>query len=112
MATPARKTTPQPMPEQDILNIDGAAALLGVSVKTFSKVLRQGDVPGRKVGREWKFSRQALIDWIGNSRSRDFLDTDSEGGDGDGISESPRGRDPRPPRKKPSQDDGYSVDNL
>ena len=74
MATSNRKTTPDPMPDHEILNIDGAAAFLGVSVKTFSKVLREGDVPGRKVGREWKFSRQALIDWIGSSRSRAFLD--------------------------------------
>ena len=62
------------MPDREILNIDGAAAFLGVSVKTFSKVLREGDVPGRKVGREWKFSRQALIDWIGQSKSRHFLE--------------------------------------
>lgn len=74
MARAKRKTTPSPMPDREILNIDSAAAFLGVSVKTFSKVLREGDVPGRKVGREWKFSRQALIDWVGGSRSRSFLD--------------------------------------
>ncbi len=74
MTQTPRKTTPNPMPDQEVLNIDGAAALLGVSVKTFSKVLREGDVPGRKVGREWKFSRRALIDWIGQSRSANFLD--------------------------------------
>ena len=48
MAARTRKTTPSPMPDREILNIDGAAAFLGVSVKTFSKVLREGDVPGRK----------------------------------------------------------------
>ena len=69
-----RRTTPEPMPDREILNIDGAAALLGVSIKTFSKVLREGEVPGRKVGREWKFSRTALIEWVGSSRSRAFLD--------------------------------------
>lgn len=74
MSNSNRKSTPHPMPDQEILNIDDAAAFLGVSVKTFSKVLREGDVPGRKVGREWKFSRQALIDWIGESRSSHFLD--------------------------------------
>jgi hypothetical protein len=51
MAPRQRKTTPNPMPDREILNIDGAAAFLGVSVKTFSKVLREGDVPGRKFGR-------------------------------------------------------------
>jgi excisionase family DNA binding protein len=72
MAPRQRKTTPNPMPDREILNIDGAAAFLGVSVKTFSKVLREGDVPGRKVGREWKFSRQALIDWVASGTSSDF----------------------------------------
>ncbi|MBM3984462.1 MAG: helix-turn-helix domain-containing protein, partial [Planctomycetes bacterium] len=78
MAQRERKTTPSPMPDREILNIDGAAAFLGVSIKTFSKVLRDGDVPGRKVGREWKFSRQALIDWVGSRTSRDFLDAGDE----------------------------------
>ena len=73
-----RRTTPEPMLDREILNIDGAAALLGVSIKTFSKVLREGEVPGRKVGREWKFSRTALIEWVGSSRSRAFLEAAEE----------------------------------
>ena len=107
MTNAQRKTTPHPMPaEQEILNIDGAAALLGVSIKTFSKVLREGDVPGRKVGREWKFSRRALIDWIGQSRSRNFLDqTDN------GLGErARRGRTASVRRRK--TDDGFSADDL
>jgi excisionase family DNA binding protein len=58
--------------QRDILNIDEAAELLGVSVKTFNKVLHSEDMPARKIGREWKFSRQALIAWVGNGRSREF----------------------------------------
>lgn len=57
---------------RDILNIDQAAELLGVSVKTFNKVLHSENLPGRKIGREWKFSRQALIDWVGGGRSEEF----------------------------------------
>ena len=63
---------------RDILNIDEAAELLGVSVKTFNKVLHSEDMPARKIGREWKFSRRALIDWVGSGRSQDFY---REGGD-------------------------------
>lgn len=110
MAGNSRKTTPQPMPDQEILNIDGAAALLGVSVKTFSKVLRDGDVPGRKVGREWKFSRQALIDWIGSSRSRSFLDQGERTIEDVRPRGAARGASPR--RRKTALDDGYSVDEL
>ena len=107
----SRKTTPNPMSDQEILNIDGAAALLGVSVKTFSKVLREGDVPGRKVGREWKFSRRALIDWIGSSRSGSFLEVGDGDGDGEGLPATSR----RPSVRRapaPRVDDGFSVDNL
>lgn len=57
---------------REILNIDEAAALLGVSVKTFNKVLQTADIPARKIGREWKFSRQALIDWVGTGHSTKY----------------------------------------
>jgi|GEM_PF-888783 len=115
MAMRERKTTPSPMPDRDILNIDGAAAFLGVSVKTFSRVLREGDVPGRKVGREWKFSRQALIDWVGGRTSRDFLDAQDEAL---GEATPPRrgAAVPRPAARAGGRarkgDDGYSVDEL
>jgi excisionase family DNA binding protein len=66
----------------DILDIDQAAELLGVSIKTFNKVLHAQNMPARKIGREWKFSRQALIDWVGSGRSQDFYreapDTEDE----------------------------------
>jgi excisionase family DNA binding protein len=60
------------MAEREILNIDEAAELLGVSVKTFNKVLHSEDLPARKIGREWKFSRAALIAWVGSGESRRF----------------------------------------
>jgi len=59
---------------RDILNIDEAAELLGVSVKTFNKVLHTENIPARKIGREWKFSRAALIQWVGSGRSQDFYE--------------------------------------
>ena len=55
---------------KDILNVEEAAALLGVSVKTFNKVLHSEDMPARKIGREWKFSRVALINWVGSGQAR------------------------------------------
>jgi excisionase family DNA binding protein len=68
---PAESETPKEM-NKDILNVEDAAALLGVSVKTFNKVLHSEDMPARKIGREWKFSRAALIEWVGSGRARDF----------------------------------------
>jgi excisionase family DNA binding protein len=56
-------------PRREILNLEEAARFLGVSVKTFNKVLHSETLPARKIGREWKFSRQALVDWVGTGRS-------------------------------------------
>ena len=58
--------------DREILNIEEAATLLGVSVKTFNKVLHAENIPARKIGREWKFSRSALIKWVGSGQSTDF----------------------------------------
>ena len=77
----------------EILNVEEAAALLGVSVKTFIKVLHTQDLPARKIGREWKFSRRALIDWIGSGRSSDYYE-------GQAAEEGPdRSRNPRRARR-------------
>ena len=64
--------------DRDILNIEEAAGLLGVSIKTFNKVLHTQDMPARKIGREWKFSRKALIDWVGHGNSQDFYRESAE----------------------------------
>lgn len=73
--------------EREILNIDEAAALVGVSVKTFIRVLHTENIPARKIGREWKFSRRALIDWVGRGRSADFYrdSVADERSDPDGV---------------------------
>jgi len=63
----------------EILNIEEAAALLGVSIKTFNKVLHSQNMPARKIGREWKFSRSALIAWVGSGSSTSFYREGSAG---------------------------------
>jgi len=83
---------------RDILNIDEAAALLGVSVKTFNKVLHSEDMPARKIGREWKFSRRALIEWVGSGRSREFY-RESSGSEGEDETGSAREITPARPEK-------------
>lgn len=63
----------------EVLNTEQACELLSISVKTFQKLLREESIPGRKIGREWRFSRQALIDWIGQGRSKDYKDEEGQG---------------------------------
>ncbi len=50
---------------KEVLDVEEAAELLGVSVWTVRDAASKGELPGRKVGRAWRFSRQALLDWLG-----------------------------------------------
>jgi excisionase family DNA binding protein len=86
----------------DILNIDQAAELLGVSVKTFNKVLHAQDLPARKIGREWKFSRQALIDWVGSGRSSKFYRETAEE-EGEAAASEPPEEPSREPTRQPAR---------
>jgi excisionase family DNA binding protein len=49
---------------KEVLNADEAAEFLGVNPYTIRQKARQGEMPGRKVGKEWRFSRQALLQWL------------------------------------------------
>ncbi|MCX7923200.1 MAG: methyltransferase domain-containing protein [Clostridia bacterium] len=60
------------MMEKEILTMEEAAELFGVSVKTFIKLLKEEKVPARKIGREWRFSRNALIDWLSSGDSQAY----------------------------------------
>ena len=86
---------------RDILNIDEAAELLGVSVKTFNKVLHSEDMPARKIGREWKFSRRALIEWVGSGRSREFYRDASRAEEAQDVELTPARPSERGPGEKP-----------
>ena len=53
----------------DILDTEQASELLKISTKTLWKLSDKGEIPARRVGREWRFSRQALIDWVAGGKS-------------------------------------------
>ncbi len=79
--------------DREILNIEEAAQLLGVSVKTFNKVLHTERIPARKIGREWKFSRSALIAWVGSGSSDEFYrEAGERNGDNKAAAQSGRSR--------------------
>lgn len=59
--TPARLTSSE-LP--DVLTVEQAAELLQLSSKTLKRLSQAGRVPGRRVGNQWRFSRQALMDWL------------------------------------------------
>jgi excisionase family DNA binding protein len=59
-----------------ILNLSQTSEFLGISEKTLIKLLREEHIPARKIGREWRFSREALVRWLAAGDSTDYINRD------------------------------------
>ena len=53
--------------EHEVLTLEEAAALLRLCSHTLAKRAKAGAVPGRKIGREWRFVRSELLRFINGS---------------------------------------------
>lgn len=49
---------------KEILTAEEAAEFLGFNPVTVRLKARSGEIPGRKIGKEWRFSRTALLEWL------------------------------------------------
>lgn len=49
---------------QDVLNLAQAGELLQVGRNAILSMAAKGEIPARKVGRVWRFSRAALLAWL------------------------------------------------
>jgi excisionase family DNA binding protein len=58
-----------------------AAELLTVSADTVFDLFKSGELPGRKVGRKWLTTRNALLRWIESSSENNTLARAIERGD-------------------------------
>ena len=47
-----------------IMGIEGLAKYLEVPKSTLYKLAQEGKVPGQKVGKHWRFHRDAIDDWL------------------------------------------------
>lgn len=48
-----------------ILTLAEAAAFLRTNEPTLAKMAKSGEVPGKKIGKEWRFLMPALLEWLG-----------------------------------------------
>lgn len=51
-------------PELEVLTLEQLAQLLTLDVETTRQLAEAGELPGRKLGEEWRFSRRAILDWL------------------------------------------------
>ena len=50
----------------DVFNIDELADYLKIPKSTLYKLVREGKIPAQKVGRHWRFHKEAIVRWLGN----------------------------------------------
>lgn len=66
----------------DVMNADEASAWLKIPKSTLYKLCSDGELPGAKVGRHWRFHRETLEQWLLNKSHRpqqdNVPDSDSE----------------------------------
>jgi excisionase family DNA binding protein len=54
-----------PAHELEVLTLEQLATLLELDVELVRGLAEAGEVPGRKLGDEWRFSRAAILTWLG-----------------------------------------------
>jgi excisionase family DNA binding protein len=56
-----------------VLDVQMTAELLTVSADTVYDLFKRGELPGRKVGRKWLTTRNAVLRWIESSSEDDTI---------------------------------------
>jgi excisionase family DNA binding protein len=51
-------------PPADVLTLAGVAELLQAPAENVAALAEAGDLPGRQVGGEWRFAREAILRWL------------------------------------------------
>ena len=61
----------QPAAELEILTPAQLAGLLQVEEEIVVELAEKGDLPARRVGDEWRFSRSAILAWLGEEAAEE-----------------------------------------
>jgi len=51
-------------PSDDIMTIEALAEYLKISRSTLYKLVQNGKLPGQKVGKRWRFHKDAIDEWL------------------------------------------------
>ena len=54
----------RPDPAPEVLTVTDAAAVLQVEPEVVEQLAQAGELPGRRIGAQWRFTRQAILDWL------------------------------------------------
>ena len=59
---------------KEIMTPHEAVEYLKLNVRTIYRLVKNGNLPGRKVGRSWRFSKDALDNWLSVRETPSFKD--------------------------------------
>jgi len=54
----------------DVLTLDEAAQLLKLPADAVRSRAEEGELPGRRFGKEWRFARTAILDWLAEGETQ------------------------------------------
>lgn len=57
----------------EVMGVQELAAYLRISVHTVYRLVEQGKIPGRKVGKRWRFHREVIVDWLATQSQQDTI---------------------------------------
>jgi excisionase family DNA binding protein len=59
----------RPFSPPDVLTVQQLAEWLQVDEQAIDELAEKGELPGRRLGGEWRFAREAVLAWLANSSS-------------------------------------------
>jgi excisionase family DNA binding protein len=57
--------------DDEVLDVREAASLLGLDEQVVADEAADGNLPGRRIGGQWRFSRAHLLAWLGGRSGQD-----------------------------------------
>lgn len=57
----------RPAPKPDVLTLEQLAELLQADAADLEAMAEAGELPGRRIGKMWRFSRAAVLEWLGGA---------------------------------------------
>lgn len=59
--------------DSDVMNVKQAGEFLGAHIETVRRMARKGDIPAYKMGKDWRFRREALLRWTETQHLRNQM---------------------------------------
>jgi excisionase family DNA binding protein len=72
--------------EDRLISVDEVAQFLGIKRDTVYKLISRRGLPGRKVGRLWKFRRHEVDNWLNSQPAKKAGRPGAERNPGKGVS--------------------------